>query len=122
MLGTDIQFSIPYNGSIPFLFLNEVLKRAPYIDHVYCEFPLNKAISHFKPFINQPANEEIQTIYMDRCKEFLKISCGKVKRICTINASFYMFISEEECKIFSKLFETIFDACQDIEKKINKFK
>lgn len=108
----QIKFSIPYNGSIPFLFLNEVLKRALYIDHIYCEFPLDRAISHFKQFINHPIDMEIQKIYMDRCKEFLKISYGKVKRICTINAGFYSF---NETKSF-------YDFCNNVVQITDEYK
>lgn len=108
----NLKFSIPYNGSVPSLFLNEVLKRIQYIDHVYCEFPFSKAISHFKLYINNIKDYESQKIYMDRCKEFLKISYGKVKRICTVNAGFYSFISEKDLQ----------DFCNRIVKKVDEYK
>ena len=108
----NIQFSVPYNGSVPSLFLNEVLKRIEYIDHIYCELPFNKAISHFKPHINDLQNYDSQKIYMNRCKEFLKISCGKVKRICTVNATFYSFISEQD----------LLNFCNNIIKIVDEYK
>ena len=112
ILNNNIKFSIPYNGSVPSLFLKEVLKRIDYIDHVYCEFPGNKAISHFKEHINNVQDYESQKTYMDRCEKFLRISCGKVKRICTINAGFYSFISEKD----------FLDFCNRIVEKVDEYK
>lgn len=79
---------------------------------------------------NNDENNKISTIYERSSRFKINDDEGHVMRKNILTKSEFanlifewklpMFISEEECKIFSKLFETIFDACQDIEKKINK--
>ena len=43
-------YSLPYNGTNPAWFLQEVEKRKQNIDHVYCELPFNESemLSHVR--------------------------------------------------------------------------
>ena len=43
-------YSLPYNGTNPEWFLQEVEKRKKHVDHVYCELPFDesKMISHVR--------------------------------------------------------------------------
>ena len=41
-------YSLPYNGTNPEWFLQEVEKRKKHVDHVYCELPFKEMISHVR--------------------------------------------------------------------------
>ena len=41
-------YSLPYNGTNPEWFLQEVEKRKKNIDHVYCELPHEEMLSHVR--------------------------------------------------------------------------
>ena len=61
-------YSLPYNGTNPAWFLQEVEKRKAHLDHVYCELPLDESImlSHVRflfdgkdgAAINQPGTNQ----------------------------------------------------------------
>ena len=104
-------YSIPYNGTNPEWFLQEVEKRKKNIDHVYCELPFNESemISHVRFTFdgndgvnkNLPSANQKRAQYIKNCVEFLRISKGKVRRICPVNATYYMFNTEEDQKQFA---------------------
>ena len=104
-------YSLPYNGTNPEWFLQEVEKRKKHVDHVYCELPFDegKMISHVRfafeakngldPDLVQPEFKRAQ--YVRNCVEFLRLSKGKIRRICPVNAMYYKFDSGEELKNFA---------------------
>ena len=104
-------YSLPYNGTNPEWFLQEVEKRKKNIDHVYCELPLTESnmFSHVRFIFDgkkntgskQKANPDPEKTnlkranYVKNCAEFLRISKGKVRRICPVNAMYYRYDTEE---------------------------
>ena len=104
-------YSLPYNGTDPEWFLQEAEKRKRHIDHVYCELPLNESemISHVRFTFdgNDGVNKNLASTsqkrarYMQNCVEFLRISKGKVRRICPVNAMYYIFKTEDDLKNFA---------------------
>ncbi len=104
-------YSLPYNGTNPEWFLQEVEKRKKHVDHVYCELPFDegKMISHVRfafeakngldPDLVQPELKRAQ--YVRNCIQFLNLSKGKIRRICPVNAMYYKFDSGEELKNFA---------------------
>ena len=104
-------YSLPYNGTNPEWFLQEVEKRKKHVDHVYCELPFDegKMISHVRfafeaqngldPDLVHPELKRAQ--YVRNCVEFLRLSKGKIRRICPVNAMYYKFDSGEELKNFA---------------------
>ena len=109
-------YSLPYNGTNPEWFLQEVEKRKKNIDHVYCELPLTESnmFSHVRFLFDgkkntgskQKANPDPEKTnlkranYVKNCAEFLRISKGRVRRICPVNAMYYRYDTEEELKDF----------------------
>ena len=101
-------YSLPYNGTNPEWFLQEVEKRKQNIDHVYCELPFKEMISHVrftfddrKSAGENPADvDAMRALYLKNCFEFLRLSRGKVRRICPVNAMCYPFAAEDEVKNF----------------------
>ncbi|MBR1493523.1 MAG: U32 family peptidase [Acidaminococcaceae bacterium] len=109
-------YSLPYNGTNPEWFLQEAEKRKNNIDHVYCELPLTESnmFSHVRFLFDgkkntgskQKANPDPEKTdmkranYVKNCAEFLRISKGKVRRICPVNAMYYRYDTEEELKDF----------------------
>ena len=101
-------YSLPYNGTNPVWFLQEVEKRKQNIDHVYCELPFKEMISHVrftfddkKTAGENPADvDAMRALYLKNCFEFLRLSKGKVRRICPVNAMCYPFVAEDEVKNF----------------------
>lgn len=102
------QYSLPFNGSNPQWYLNEVLKRKDYVDHVFCEFPYEEMLSHTRFQFNGADNSKVsiadsnvnRATYIGSCIEFLKSSKGKVRRICPLNAMYYKFDSFDDLKKF----------------------
>ena len=104
-------YSLPYNGADPEWYLQEAEKRKANIDHVYCELPLDEStmLSHVrflfdgKDAVSMHSEDAKQkrALYVMNCAEFLRISKGKVRRICPVNAMFYQFNSEEDLKEFA---------------------
>ncbi len=104
-------YSLPYNGTNPAWFLQEVEKRKKNIDHVYCELPFNESemLSHVRFTFDGMNGENMDLAsanlkraqYIHNCFEFLRISKGKVRRICPVNAMYYKFDSDEEVKNFA---------------------
>ena len=104
-------YSLPYNGTNPEWFLQEVEKRKKHVDHVYCELPFDegKMISHVRfafeakngiePDLAHPELKRAQ--YVRTCVEFLNLSKGKIRRICPVNAMYYKFDSGEDLKNFA---------------------
>ena len=94
-------YSIPYNGTNPAWFLQEVEKRKQNIDHVYCELPFNESemLSHVRFAFDGQNEENVDSAkanlnranYVRNCLEFLRISYGRVRRICPVNAMYYRF-------------------------------
>ncbi len=78
------------------------------IDHVYCELPFKEMISHVrftfddrKSMGENPADvDAMRARYLNNCLEFLRLSKGKVRRICPVNAMCYPFAGEDEVKNF----------------------
>ena len=111
MKSTHRIYSIPYNGTDPAWFLREVEKRKKNIDHVYCELPFNESemLSHVRFIFDGPDGERMNLAsasqkraqYIRNCFEFLRISKGKVRRICPVNAMYYKFNSDDELKNFA---------------------
>ncbi|MBO5650151.1 MAG: U32 family peptidase, partial [Selenomonas sp.] len=101
-------YSVPYNGANPEWFLQEVERRKEHIDHVYCELPFKEMISHVrftfddkKSAGENPADvDAMRALYLKNCFEFLRLSRGKVRRICPVNAMCYSFAADEEIKNF----------------------
>ena len=103
-------YSLPYNGADPEWYLQEAEKRKANIDHVYCELPLDESImlSHVRFLfdgkdgvaINQPGTNQKRAQYLKNCVEFLRISKNRIRRICPVNAMYYMFKSEDDLKNF----------------------
>ena len=101
-------YSVPYNGTEPEWFLQEVKKRKQHIDHVYCELPFQEMISHVRFTFDDrkaagepPANvDSMRAQYLKNCFEFLRLSRGQVRRICPVNAMSYQFDSEDAVKSF----------------------
>ena len=101
-------YSLPYNGTNPEWFLQEVEKRKKHVDHVYCERPFKEMISHVrftfddrKSAGENPADvDAMRARYLNNCLEFLRLSKGKVRRICPVNAMCYPFAAEDEVKNF----------------------
>ena len=101
-------YSLPYNGTNPEWFLQEVEKRKQNIDHVYCELPFNEMISHVrftfddkKTAGENPTDvDAMRALYLKNCFEFLRLSRSKVRRICPVNAMCYPFVAEDEVKNF----------------------
>ena len=102
-------YSLPYNGTNPEWFLQETEKRKHNIDHVYCELPNEEMLSHVRFLFdgkdaaraNDADAKQNRAWYMMNCAEFLRISEGKVRRICPVNAMYYQFASEDELKQFA---------------------
>ena len=96
-------YSIPYNGTNPKWFLQETVKRKSNIDHVYCELPSEEMLSHVRFIFDGKQNEADRqrekanagntnlkrAAYIRNCAEFLRISKGKIRRICPVNAMYY---------------------------------
>ena len=107
-------YSLPYNGTNPEWFLQEAEKRKNNIDHVYCELPNEEMLSHVRFIFDGNHNTNLEqekdpdygntdlkrAAYIRNCEEFLRISKGKVRRICPVNAMFYQYNTEEELKDF----------------------
>ena len=103
-------YSIPYNGMNPEWFLKEVEKRIQNVDHVYCELPYNEKemLSHVRftfdgkdgAYANTPDANRGRIQYIRNCYDFLRISKGKVRRICPVNAMYYKFNSDDELNRF----------------------
>ena len=104
-------YSLPYNGTNPAWFLQEVEKRKKHIDHVYCELPFNESemLSHVRFTFDGRNGENMDSAsanlkrakYIRNCFDFLRISKGKVRRICPVNAMYYKFNSDDELKNFT---------------------
>lgn len=102
-------YSLPYNGTNPEWFLQEAEKRKQNIDHVYCELPSEEMLSHVRFLfdgkdgsnVNATDAKQKRALYMMNCAEFLRISYGRIRRICPVNAMYYQFNSEEELKQFA---------------------
>ena len=102
-------YSRPYNGTSPEWFLQEAEKRKNNIDHVYCELPSEEMLSHVRFLfdgkdggkVNVADTKQKRALYMMNCAEFLRMSYGKIRRICPVNAMYYQFNSEEELKQFA---------------------
>ena len=101
-------YSLPYNGTNPAWFLQEVEKRKQNIDHVYCELPYKEMLSHVR-FAFDGQNEENsdsakanlnRANYVRNCLDFLRISYGRVRRICPVNAMYYRFNNFTEMQDF----------------------
>ena len=109
-------YSLPYNGTDPEWFLQEAEKRKEHIDHVYCELPLTESnmFSHVRFLFdgkkdadskrdekaNLAKTNRKRANYINNCAEFLRISKGKVRRVCPVNAMYYKYDTEEELKDF----------------------
>ena len=101
-------YSIPYNGTNPEWFLQEVEKRKKNIDHVYCELPYKEMLSHVRFAFDGQNEENVDSAkanlnranYVRNCLEFLRISYGKVRRICPVNAMYYRFNNFNEMQDF----------------------
>ena len=107
-------YSLPFNGTNPEWFLQEAEKRKNNIDHVYCELPSEEMLSHVRFIFDgkQTAADRQQekantgntnlkrAAYIRNCAEFLRITKGKIRRICPVNAMYYKYDSEEELKNF----------------------
>ena len=91
-------YAVAYNGSNPEWFIHEIEKRKKYIDHVFCELPNDEMLSHtrfqFRKFkqddLNVVKNIE-RSDYIMNCINFLRLSKGKFRRFCPINAMYYRF-------------------------------
>ena len=104
-------YSLPYNGTNPEWFLQEAEKRKKNIDHVYCELPFNESemLSHVRFTFDGKNGENMDLAsanmkraqYIRNCFEFLRISKGKIRRICPVNAMYYKFNSDDELKNFA---------------------
>ena len=104
-------YSLPYNGTNPQWFLQEAEKRKKNIDHVYCELPFNESemLSHVRFTFDGKNGENMDLAsanmkraqYIRNCFEFLRISKGKIRRICPVNAMYYKFNSDDELKNFA---------------------
>ena len=104
-------YSLPYNGTNPQWFLQEAEKRKKNIDHVYCELPFNESemLSHVRFTFDGKNGENmdlasanmIRAQYIRNCFVFLRISKGKIRRICPVNAMYYKFNSDDELKNFA---------------------
>ena len=101
-------YSLPYNGTNPEWFLQEVEKRKKNIDHVYCELPYKEMLSHVR-FAFDGRNEENsdsakanlnRANFVRNCLDFLRISYGRVRRICPVNAMYYRFNNFTEMQDF----------------------
>ena len=107
-------YSLPYNGTNPEWFLQEAEKRKAHLDHIYCELPAEDMLSHVRfifdgrhdtdgkkeenaDFVNTNLK---RNNYIKNCAEFLRISKGKIRRICPINAMYYKYDTEDELKNF----------------------
>ena len=103
-------YSIPFNGMNPEWFLQEVEKRKKHIDHVYCELPYSESemISHVRFTFdgkdgvntNTPNANHMRALYIRNCYDFLRISKGRVRRICPVNAMYYKFNNDDELSRF----------------------
>ena len=108
-----------HNGTNPEWFLQEVEKRKQNIDHVYCELPFKEMISHVrftfddrKSAGENPADvDAMRALYLKNCFEFLRLSRGKVRRICPVNAMCYPFAAEDEVKNFVVMLARISSSC-----------
>ena len=100
------QYSLPYNGTDPEWYIQEVEKRKRNVDHVYCEMPLDKMISHIRAgFFGADDNVEKYVgryNYLLNCKKFLELSKGRFRRICPINAAYYLYKTKDEFLGFVK--------------------
>lgn len=99
-------YSLPYNGESPNWYIEEVLKRKDFIDHVFCELPYMEMISHVRFLFNKIENNNIKddsfssnfnrAKYISNCIDFLRLSKGLFRRFCPINAMYYIFESENQ--------------------------
>ena len=115
-------YSIPFNGMNPEWFLQEVEKRKHHIDHVYCELPYSERemLSHVRFLFDgqDGANANMhdansrRILYIRNCYNFLRISKGRVRRICPINAVYYKFNNEDE---FQRFVRTLAQLARDFE-------
>jgi hypothetical protein len=104
-------YSLPYNGADPEWYLQEAEKRKAHLDHVYCELPFEESemLSHVRflfdgkvgEAVNRTDTNQKRAQYLRNCDAFLRISKGKVRRICPINAMYYIFHSEDDQKQFA---------------------
>ena len=103
-------YSLPYNGTNPEWYIQEVEKRKANIDHVYCELPPENTetmLSHVGGNIRFENREKNYDVEMSRynflinCDTFLKMSAGKFRRICPINAAFYAYKTKNEFRDFA---------------------
>ena len=96
-------YSLPYNGARPEWYIDEVMKRKKYIDHVFCELPNESMLSHTRfQFVknkvekDKVVNNVSRADYIMNCADFLRLSKGKFRRFCPINAMYYRFKSSDE--------------------------
>lgn len=100
------KYSLPYNGTDPNWYISEVLKRRKHVDHVYCELPLGSMLSHVRFAFENAKDLEFERVkkrfdYLENCAEFLKLSDGKFRRICPVNAMYYPFKDVKELGSFA---------------------
>ena len=104
------KYAIPYNGSNPEWFLNQMDKRKKYIDHVFCELPFDDFLSQLRFLYgnddgkNSSAMSTLmnRSLYMRNCSDFLNLTLNKYKRICPINAAYYNFQDLSDFNVFVK--------------------
>ena len=104
------KYAIPYNGSNPEWFLNQMDKRKKYIDHVFCELPFDDFLSQLRFLYGNDNGQKMndnstllnRSLYMKNCSDFLQLTLGKYKRICPINAAYYNFKDLSDFNFFVK--------------------
>ena len=111
MKANQRMYSLPFNGTNPEWFLQEVEKRKKNVDHVYCELPFNESemLSHVRftfdgkdgATTNTPDSNHRRALYIRNCYEFLRMSKGRIRRICPVNAMYYKFNNDDDLKNFA---------------------
>ena len=98
------KFALPYNGTNPQWFVDKTVGYSTNIDHVFCELPFEEMLSHTRyqfngvnaENLNFCADNQKRYEYMTNCIHFLRLSEGKFKRICPVNAAYYKFANEAD--------------------------
>lgn len=91
------KFSIPYNGTDPKKFIEELDKRKKYVENVFLGFPnlidnhCNYKYSTKFKYLNETVDE-----YEQNCKDFLLLTQNKIyKRLLTLNSGYYALNDSE---------------------------
>ena len=106
-------YSLPYNGTDVDWFLQEAEKRKKHLDHIFLDIPLPVGIPRSRGIFYRVGDVGSYARMFDHissCAVLLGKSKGRFRRICTLNAMYYMYGTAGE------LFAFVKDICDAVDK------